>query len=65
MKPEQKEWIDKASFEELLRKWRFEPIGSEWFKGELGRYYAKVMEDKRHESDHVAVQASKRIGWKP
>lgn len=61
---EMKEWIDKASYEELLRKWRFEPSGTPWFQGEVAKYYEEVMGKKRLEiGDVAAIQASKNIGW--
>lgn len=65
MTPEEmKAWIDKASYEELLRKWRFEPSGTGWFEGEVGKYYEEVMSKKRLEiGDAAATQASKNIGW--
>ena len=56
-----KRWIDDASYEELLRKWRFASVGDPYFQGETGTYYSNVMAQKRMAVDHVA--ASKRIGW--
>lgn len=56
-----KEWIDEASYEALLRKWRFANLGDKMFSGEEGKYYSKVMLEKKDECDHVAV--SKRVGW--
>ena len=62
---EMKAWIDKASYEELLRKWRFEPSGNPWFQGEVAKYYEEVMSKKRLEiGNEAAVRASKDIGWK-
>ena len=59
-----KNWIDNASYQELLSKWRFAPIGSIWFQGEIGDYYSKVMFKKRNEIGNAAsVQTSKNIGW--
>lgn len=61
---EMKHWIDNANYEELLRKNRFSEAGSEYFQGEIGRYYLQVMADKKRQvgnEEHVA--ASKRIGW--
>ena len=55
------QWIDNASYEELLSKWRFSSLGDPMFQGETGDYYAKVMKEKRENVDHVS--ASKRIGW--
>lgn len=56
-----KQWIDNASYEELLRKWRFAPIGDAMFQGETGEYYTKVMKEKRENTNHVS--ASKSVGW--
>lgn len=63
MTPEQKAWIDQASYKELLAKWRFEPMGSPLFQDEAGRYFARVMEEKRAAAPLEAVAASKSIGW--
>ncbi len=61
---ERKSWIDAASYQELLRKWRFEPSGSPWFAGELGAYYRDAMFRKRDETSPASqVAASKAIGW--
>lgn len=66
MDPKIKEWIDNASYEELLRKWRFAPIGDPMFIDETGEYYYDVMREKKNQLSHEeAVQASKNIGWKP
>ncbi len=59
-----KEWIDNASYEELLWKWRFSPAGDPFFVGEMGSYYARKLAEKRQEignEEHVRV--SKKIGW--
>lgn len=56
--------IDSEDYESLLRRWRFAPAGSPMFQGELGDYYAKVMQEKREavgQQEHV--RASKNIGW--
>ena len=64
MTPEQKQWIDGASYEELLAKWRFLPSGSPWFEGETGDYFGQVLAAKRAEVGEAAhVAASKNIGW--
>ena len=57
----EKRWIDSASYESLLSRWRFAPIGDPLFQGDTGKYYADVMHKLRESSDHVS--ASKRIGW--
>lgn len=59
MNNKMKTWIDNATYEELLSKWRFATIGDPFFAGEIGDYYAKVMKEKRE--NHVEV--SKKIGW--
>lgn len=63
MTPEEKVWIDNASYEVLLRKWRFAPCTDEFFQGETGTYMAKVMTEKRSADPRGAIAASKRIGW--
>lgn len=60
-----KNWIDNADYESLLSKWRNAPFGSPFFQGEIGKYYSKVMAEKRSQvgnSEHV--RASKNIGWR-
>lgn len=59
-----KDWIDSASYEELLSKWRFEPVESPWFQGEIGIYLETALKAKREEVGQEAhVRASKSIGW--
>jgi hypothetical protein len=59
-----KNWIDHASYESLLSRWRNAPVGSPWFVGEVGDYYAQVMAQRRAEvGDAEHVSASKSIGW--
>jgi len=60
---EMRQWIDGASYEELLRKWRHAPAGSPYFRGEIGKYYAEKMKEKRDADPAGAVAASKNIGW--
>lgn len=61
---EMKKWIVSASYEELLRKWRFEPSGSQWFQGELGEFFSQTMQVKKLSmSEAGPSQASKRVGW--
>lgn len=61
MNEKTKSWIDNATYEELLYRWRFAAIGDPLFQGETGDYYAKVMAEKKQTANHV--QASKNIGW--
>lgn len=65
MTPEQKKWIDEASYEALFRKVRYAPIGDPMFVGEVGEYITQKYAAKRAEvgnAEHVRV--SKAIGWK-
>ena len=64
MKKKTKDWIDNASYEELLRKWRFGTIGDPMFQGETGDYYKLVMVQKENQLEpYEKVQISKRVGW--
>lgn len=59
-----KNWIDSASYQALLSRWRSAPAGSPYFQGETGQYYQQVMANKREEvgpGEHV--RASKSTGW--
>jgi hypothetical protein len=59
-----KEQIDAMTYEQLLRKWRFAPLGDPTFQAELGEYYSTRMEAKRAEvgpEEHTRI--SKLIGW--
>ena len=57
-------WIDSATYEMLLQKWRFAPSGSPFFEGEVGDYYSTKMREKREEIGiNAAASASKAIGW--
>lgn len=64
VKEEHIAWIDNASYEELLRRWRFASFDDTIFHGDTGDYYAKKMKEKQIEVGHDAhVRASKSIGW--
>ena len=57
-----KAYIDSLSYEALLARWRFAPIGDLYFQGETGQYWGKRMAELRNAgADHVG--ASKAIGW--
>ena len=59
-----KRWIDSATYEQLLSRWRYAPVGDPMFRDEVGKYYSEVMAKKRDEVGHEeAVRASKNIGW--
>lgn len=66
MKEDDKKWIDNATYEQLLRYWRFGPMGAAIFQGESGNYYAKRMKELRSApgGDAEHIRASKVIGWK-
>lgn len=58
------EWIDNASYQELLTKNRFAKVGDPFFQGKVGAYFLKVMAEKRKQIGQAAhVTASKAIGW--
>lgn len=61
MNEQNKLWIDGATYEQLLYKWRNAPFGDEMFQGDACDYYSKVMSVKKLTADHV--QASKNVGW--
>lgn len=58
------EWINNASYLELLTKWRKTTIPSRWFVGRVGDHFTRVFyakKDATSEADRVA--ASKQVGW--
>ena len=62
--PADKAWIDEASYEDLLHKWRFTPLGDDYFQGARGDYFRDVMFAKKKAlppEEQVAI--SKRVGW--
>jgi hypothetical protein len=60
--PELKAKIDAKTYQELLSRWRFAPIGDTMFQDESGEYWGKRMAELRAQgADHVG--ASKSIGW--
>jgi len=59
-----KAWIDKATYEQLMAKWRFAPSGDLFFQGELGEYYRAKLDEKRKLLSNIElVKISKQIGW--
>ena len=65
MTPEEKAWIDSASYIQLLAKWRFAPVGDRYFCGDKERsdYFIKRMSELRNADPAAAVAASKELGW--
>ncbi len=56
--------IDAMSYEQLLRRWRFAPIGDQMFQDESGDYFKQRMAEVRATvGDAAHVSASKAIGW--
>ena len=57
-------FADKASYEQLLHLWRFEPLGSRWMGGEVGKII-KARMDMLYDnmSNRERVIASKFVGW--
>jgi hypothetical protein len=52
------------NYEQMLRRWRFAPIGDPLFQGEAGEYFAEAMKTKKSQlSDDEQVRISKEIGW--
>ena len=56
-------WIDEASYCSLLSLNRFEPAGSPWFKGEVGKHFFEAMMARKAEDPEGAVADSKTVGW--
>jgi len=59
---ELKSKIDAMSYEQLLSRNRFDPLGSPFWGGESGEYAIKAMARKRSEIIDP-VDVSKKIGW--
>lgn len=56
--------IDSMSYEDLLRRWRFAPVGDRLFQGMTGQYYKQVMQEKHRalpDGEHGRI--SKLVGW--
>lgn len=60
-----KKQIRDMSYESMLSKWRFSPIGDPMFQGESGQYFSEIMKQKRAEPNGQDrhVRASKSLGW--
>lgn len=61
----EKQWIDNASYHELLAKVRFEPVGSPWLTGDTGVYlFKRWQEMKKVVGNDYHTRVSKELGWK-
>lgn len=64
MTPEIKQEINNMTYKEMLIHWRFDPVGSVYFSGEVGHYFEKVMLNKRDELTREGeARISREIGW--
>lgn len=60
---EKLDWINQASFEDLLRKWRFAPAGDPFLKGHIGDHFNKIYCQRRNSLDPGEfTRISKKIG---
>lgn len=65
MTKHERQWIDAADYEALLRKIRDEPINSPWMTGETGQYlFQRYHRCKSLLSSAEAVRISKKVGWR-
>ena len=64
MTKDEKKWLDEASYEELLRRWRFAPSSDPLVQGDAGIHFQQVLDRRRKEigtDEHVRI--SKKIGF--
>jgi len=59
---ELKMYIDAMSYEQLLYKWRFAPVGDPIFQDESGEYFSQRIRHLRSLDPEEHVRASKAIG---
>ncbi len=59
----QRAWIDGATLEQLLLRWRRAPTGDSMLQGEVGDHFAKVMFAKRDADPEEWTRVSKKVGW--
>lgn len=59
------DWTDNATYEELLKKWRFAKDGDPLFRCGMGRHFSDVMfKRKAALPPGEAARISKKVGWK-
>ncbi len=64
MKAKDKEWIDQASYFELLKIWRHAPAGYYIFDSDTGRHFVAMMDKRKAELKPEQVEAiSKAVGF--
>ena len=64
MTDEEKQTIDSMSYEQMLRKWRHEPLINGYFNGERGLYFSKRMRELNAEvGEEEHTRLSNLIGW--
>lgn len=58
------EWLEQASYEDILRRWRFAKVGDPTFFGQNGGDYIRAMDKKRAAlPPGEAARISKKVGW--
>ena len=55
--------INKMNIVELLRKWRFAPIGDPLLQGESGAHLGARLSELCSKDPDAYVRASKALGW--
>ena len=59
------EWVKNASYESLLRRWRFAPLGDPAFVGKTGEMFSQRLNEERAKLTHdERVAVSKKVGWR-
>ena len=63
-KDEMIKWINEASLEDLMRKWRFAPSGDPFFNFEVGAHFSEILTLRKDRAGQdECVRISKKIGW--
>lgn len=60
---ERLDWVARATLRQLLEKWRFEPMGSPWMDGDVGKKISLRLVELRKEDPVEWTRASKQLGW--
>jgi hypothetical protein len=61
--PARKAQIDNMTLEDLLRHWRFAPVGAFEMGDPTSDYFANRMYELKSEQPGAWTAASKRLGW--